>query len=86
VRERIANELGLIVGSVHDRPVGPHTAPMFQVIFGADDVARVVPWFALNRDGLVVLLHPSTGNGFADHTKHALWMGAVLEINKAAFR
>jgi DOPA 4,5-dioxygenase len=86
LRERIARELGLIVGSVHDKPVGPHTEPMFQVIIPVEEVGRALPWFSLNRDDLTVLLHPSTGNGHADHTKHALWMGQVLPVNDAAFR
>ena len=37
------------------------------------------------RDGLVVLLHPETGDHRADHTRHALWMGAVLDVNVGAF-
>jgi aromatic ring-cleaving dioxygenase len=85
LRGRIADELRLLVGSVHDKPVGPHTEPMFQVIIPVEDVGRAVPWFSLNRDGLDVLLHPSTGNGWADHTRHALWMGKALPINRRAF-
>lgn len=85
LRDRIAGELGLQVGRVHDRPIGPHTQPMFQVMIDAADVGRAVGWLALNRDGLVVLLHPETGDHLADHTRHALWMGKVLEINKGAF-
>jgi DOPA 4,5-dioxygenase len=86
LRERIAVELGLQVGSVHDKPVGPHTAPMFQVIIPNEDVGRAVPWFSLHRNGLNVLLHPSTGNGLADHTRHALWMGKVLPVNESVLR
>lgn len=85
LRDRIARELGLLVGSVHDKPVGPHTEPMFQVIIPVEDIGRTVPWFSLNHDGLDVLLHPSTGNGWADHTRHALWMGKILPINRKAF-
>jgi DOPA 4,5-dioxygenase len=84
LRDRIAGELGLHVGRVHDRPIGPHTAAMFQVIVPDDDVGRAAGWLALNRDGLVVLLHPETGDHLADHTSHALWMGQVLEINRGA--
>lgn len=85
VRDRIARELGLQVGRVHDRPVGPHTEPMFQVIVPNEDLARAASWLSLNRDGLPVLLHPSTGDGLADHTEHALWMGRMLPVRKDAF-
>jgi DOPA 4,5-dioxygenase len=77
--------LGLHGGSVHDRPVGPHTQPMFQVLVPNEALASAATWLALNRDGLVVLLHPETGDHRADHTRHALWMGAVLDVNVGAF-
>jgi DOPA 4,5-dioxygenase len=40
---------------------------------------------ALNRNGLAILVHPESGDGLADHTQHALWMGEILEINRNVF-
>jgi aromatic ring-cleaving dioxygenase len=29
---------------MHDRPIGPHTKGMFQVAFGHEAFAELVPW------------------------------------------
>jgi aromatic ring-cleaving dioxygenase len=34
----------------------------------------------LNRYGLTVLLHPDTGDAYADHTDRAAWLGGVLPL------
>lgn len=76
------------VGSWHDEPVGPHTKGMYQVEFLPKEFAEIVPWLMLHREGLDVLVHPSTnsGDGYGDHTVRALWLGSRLEINKNAFK
>jgi DOPA 4,5-dioxygenase len=73
------------LGRWHDKLVGPHTRSMYQVAFDRTIFPEIVPWLALNRDGLTILVHPESGDGLADHTKHAMWMGEILEINKNAF-
>jgi aromatic ring-cleaving dioxygenase len=40
----------------------------------------------LNRDGLTVLLHPETGQAYADHTDHAVWLGGVLPLKLDSLR
>jgi aromatic ring-cleaving dioxygenase len=35
----------------------------------------------LNRGAMSVLVHPETGDEVADHTAHALWLGAQLPID-----
>lgn len=74
------------LGSWHDEPVGPHTKGMYQVEFLRDEFAAIVPWLMLNREGLDVLVHPSTGDGYGDHMIRSLWLGTKLEINKKAFK
>ena len=73
------------LGRWHDELVGPHPQSMFQIAFPAEMLAAFVPWLMLNRDDLVVLLHPETGDDLADHTAHAAWFGAVLPLRLEAF-
>ncbi len=69
-----------VLGRMHDVPVGPHPTAMYQVLFAPALFPTLVPFIALNRHGLTVLVHPETGRQRADHTAHALWMGAVLPL------
>lgn len=70
-----------VLGRWHDVPVGPHPRAMYQVAFAPALFPGLVPFIALNRDGLTVLVHPETGQQKADHLRHALWMGAVLPLD-----
>ena len=40
----------------------------------------------LNRDDLTILLHPSTGDAYADHTAHAAWLGGILPLRLDVLR
>jgi aromatic ring-cleaving dioxygenase len=75
LRGAIGDNFTVELGRWHDEPVGPHGVAMYQVAFAVGEFARLVPWLMLNRNGLSVLVHPQTGNGFDDHTIHAAWLG-----------
>lgn len=83
LREEIAQRFAVLIGRWHDRLVGPHTRPMYQVAFAPAEFARLVPWLMLNRRGLAVLIHPDTGRPQADHLVHAMWLGEILGIDAA---
>jgi DOPA 4,5-dioxygenase len=53
---------------------------MFQIAFAADRLSAILPWLMLNHSGLTILVHPDTGNAYADHARHALWLGAMLPL------
>lgn len=78
--EAARREFDIQMGRMHERPVGPHPDWSCQLSFTPEAFSQVVPWLALNRDGLVVFLHPLTGNDLADHRDHAIWMGAVRPL------
>ncbi len=81
VRNAIADAFPEVtLGRWHDAPVGPHTVAMYQIAFPVDQFPRFVPWLALNRHGLAVLVHPNTGRQRADHMVHAMWLGAILPL------
>jgi aromatic ring-cleaving dioxygenase len=81
LRQAIAQRFTLRIGRWHDRPVGPHTRPMYQLAFVPAELPRLVPWLMINRSGLAVLIHPNTGRPRADHLTHALWLGEILAID-----
>jgi aromatic ring-cleaving dioxygenase len=80
VRTAIAQRFSVQLGRWHDAPVGPHTAAMYQVAFEPAVFAALVPWLALHRQGLSVLVHPNTLAPRADHLSHALWLGETLPL------
>jgi aromatic ring-cleaving dioxygenase len=80
LREQIGQRFAVTLGRVHDRRVGPHARPMYQVAFDAATFGNFVPWLMLNRQGLTVLVHANTRDERRDHLVHALWMGEMLEI------
>ncbi|QNH80362.1 DOPA 4,5-dioxygenase family protein [Pseudomonas protegens] len=83
--EQAAQLFELKMGRVHERPVGPHPDWSCQLAFAPEVFAQVVPWLALNRQGLVVFLHPDTGDDLLDHTEHAIWMGAMRPLDLTGF-
>ena len=68
------------LGSWHDKPVGPHPKPMYQVAFTVELFPSFVPWLMLNRMGLSVLVHPNTRRPHDDHLVNALWLGEKLPL------
>jgi DOPA 4,5-dioxygenase len=82
LREQVAARFPTaILGRWHDKPVGPHPIAMYQIAFTPDLFPTLVPFIALHREGLTVLVHPDTLRPKADHAHHALWMGAVLPLD-----
>ena len=73
----------LQLGRMHLQPVGPHPDWSCQLAFGPQVFGPVVQWLALHRAGLVVFIHPLTGDEIADHRDHAIWMGAVRPLDLA---
>ena len=87
LRERVGAEFSEAkLGRWHDELVGPHPQSMYQIAFPSEMLARFVPWLMLNHDGLTVLLHPETGDNYADHSAHAAWFGAVLPLRLDVFQ
>ena len=73
------------MGRVHERPVGPHPDWRCQLAFPPEKLADAIGWLALNRDGLIVFIHPETGEPLKDHTQHAIWMGAIRPLDLSVF-
>jgi len=73
------------MGRVHQKPVGPHPCWSCQLAFPSESFAALVPWLALHREGLTVLIHPRTGDDLRDHRDYAMWMGKVEVLDLGRF-
>ena len=81
LRETIVQRFDVEIGRWHDKLVGPHRRPMYQVGFSASVFGEFVPWLMVNHGDLAVLIHPRTGDDLPDHTDYALWLGERLELD-----
>ena len=84
LRDAVEARFQVRLGRWHDQPIGPHPCGSYQIEFGPELFGELVPWLALNRQGLSVLVHPETGDALADHTAHVIWLGASWPLNLAA--
>lgn len=73
------------MGRFHERPVGPHPMWSYQVAFAPGLFAEIVPWLALNRGTHDVFVHPNTGDGRADHSAHAVFLGKSYPLDLTIF-
>jgi DOPA 4,5-dioxygenase len=74
----------LVVGRMHDKPVGPHPRGSCQLAFGPELFGEVIPWLVENRNGLTIFAHADTGDDLKDHTEHVVWLGPSETLDLAA--
>ena len=84
LRAAVEEHFDVALGRWHDKPIGPHPEGSYQIAFGPELFASLLPWLMLNRDGLVVLVHALTGDDIADHRDYAIWLGRSAELDLSA--
>jgi len=85
VAEATRARFGVPVGHFHTRPVGPHPRGSCQLTVRPEQFGDFAQWIALNRDGLTIFAHTSTGDDLLDHTEHVIWFGPSETLNLAIF-
>lgn len=83
--ETAARMFEIDMGRMHERAIGPHPDWSCQLSYHPDLLAQVLPWLAMNRNGLVIFTHPVTGDDLRDHRDYAIWMGAVRPLKLDMF-
>jgi DOPA 4,5-dioxygenase len=84
--ETARQRFSLSMGRMHERLVGPHPCWSCQLAFAPESFGEIIPWLSLNRDGLIVFIHPETGDDLKDHTRHAIWMGKIMPLDLSTFK
>lgn len=80
-----ASTFDVKMGRVHQKNVGPHPMWSCQLLASPDQFAKLLPWLALNRDGLIIFTHPETGDHLVDHRDHGIWLGTGLDLDLSIF-
>ena len=76
---------GLAVGHFHMGPVGPHPRGSVQLTVPTGLFGEVATWLAVDRDGLTIFAHASTGDHRRDHTHNVVWFGASEALELSIF-
>lgn len=76
---------GIAVGHFHQRPIGPHPRGSVQLTVPTDVFGELATWLAVNRAGLTIFAHASTGDDLRDHSHNVIWFGPSEELNLAIF-
>lgn len=83
--QKAAELFGVSIGFMHERPVGPHPMWSCQLTVTPEKFAHIVPWLALNRNGMTIFVHAETGDDLRDHTEHVMWIGREHTLNLSIF-
>lgn len=75
------DRFGVPVGRFHVNPVGPHPRGSCQLTVQPEQFGEFAQWMALNRNGLTIFAHTSTGDDLPDHTDHVIWFGPSEQLD-----
>jgi DOPA 4,5-dioxygenase len=86
ITQKVTSQFNYPVGTIWDKPVGPHPIGSCQITVPSGELDRFIPWLMLNREFCDVFLHPNTGSDLEDHRDHALWLGKSYKLNLDTFK
>ena len=78
-------QFGVAIGHFHQRPVGPHPRGSVQMTVPTEKFGEVATWLAVNRAGLTIFAHASTGDDRRDHSDNVIWFGPSEALDLSIF-
>lgn len=75
----------LTIGHFHVGPIGPHPRGSCQLTLRPDAFGDFATWMAVNRGGLTIFAHASTGDDLADHSQNVVWFGPSEALDLSIF-
>lgn len=76
---------GVAVGHFHLGPVGPHPRGSVQMTVPTEQFGEVATWLAVNRGGLTIFAHATTGDDRRDHGHNVVWFGSSEKLELSIF-
>jgi DOPA 4,5-dioxygenase len=81
----VQQRFGVRVGHFHLGPVGPHPRGSVQMTVPTDQFGDIATWLSVNRAGLTIFAHASTGDDLADHSRNTVWFGPSEKLDLTLF-
>lgn len=81
----VQHRFGVPVGHFHVRPVGPHPRGSVQLTVPLERFGEVATWLAVNRAGMTIFAHASTGDDVTDHSRNVIWFGPSEQLDMSIF-
>ena len=81
----VQRRFGVRVGYFHLVPVGPHPRGSCQMTVPTALFGDVATWLSVNRSGLTIFAHASTGDDLADHSRNVVWFGPSETLDLSIF-
>ena len=77
--------VGLRIGERGPDLVGPHPRGSCQLTVPPEVFGEFAQWMVLNRGGLTIFAHATTGDDLADHTHNVIWFGPSEPLDLSIF-
>lgn len=81
----VQQRFGVRVGHFHVVPVGPHPRGSCQMTVPTEQFGEVATWLSVNRGGLTIFAHASTGDDLSDHRENIIWFGPSENLDLSIF-
>ena len=81
----VQRRFGVRVGHFHLSLIGPHPRGSCQMTVPTERFGEMAVWLSVNRGGLTIFAHASTGDDLRDHSANIIWFGPSESLDLTIF-